>query len=176
MAVSFALMNVLIKGTASSIQAALKNLENYSKRSYELKEFTYDPNDNTIVKAGIVFPEREEYVTPGEIPFVSMTEIKFIGLGDGGNMYESNGSYVFYKDFGEKKISECYRFSIVNPHMEEFDAQRDVVENVLNSFMDHVWQYRFMDYSCGEYCRWTFNGKKAKALIEKWENDEKGKY
>jgi hypothetical protein len=174
--ISFALMNVLIKGTAISIQNALAKLE---LNSFVLKEFTYnsksvDASDSTIVKAGVVFEKwYEGFITPDEIPFASMTEIKFIGLGNGGDGYRSDGSYVFYKDFGESSVSECYQFSYISPHKEEFDAQWDVLDNVRNSFMDRAWQYRYEDYSCGEYCPWAFNSKKDKALILKWKSDEK---
>lgn len=173
--VKFALMNVLIKGTPSAIQNALSKID----AKYELKESTYNPkkakaDDTTIVKAGVIFEAwYEGFITPDEIPFVSIPDIKFIGLGNGGDGSRIDGSYVFYKDFGETSVSECYQFSGINPHMEEFEAQYDVLENVQNSFMDHPWQYRYEDYSCGEYGPWAFNSKKDKALIAKWKSDEK---
>ena len=41
-------------------------------------------------------------------------------------------------------------------HTKEFDAQDDVLNSVHRSFMDHAWQYRYEDYSCGEYCPWFY--------------------
>lgn len=168
-------MNVLIKGTTSAVKNALSKID----ADYELINLTYDPDkaqvdDTVIVKAGVIFEAWDEgYIEPDEIPFASIPEIKFIGLGNGGDGFRTDGSYVFYKDFGETSVSECYQFSRISPLREEFDAQYDVFENVYKSFMDHTWQYRFEDYSCGEYCSWAFNGKKDKALIEKWKSDEK---
>lgn len=171
---NFALMNVLIKGSAAAIQAALQKLDS---DLFELKTFTYDPKnltDPAIVKTGLVFKNvYEGFVTPDEIPFANMPEIKFIGLGNGIDGSRSDGCYVFYKDFKETSISECYKFTGISPFKEEFDAQEDVVDKVKNSFMDHTWQYRYEDYSCGEYCPWAFNRKKDKALIAKWKSDEK---
>lgn len=172
---TFILMNTLIKGTAASIQSALSKLD---PTSYELIEFTYnhkkvDVNDTAIVKAGVVFREiYEGVISSDEIPFASIPEIRFIGLANGLDGNRSDGSYVFYKDFGEVAVSTCYRFSPISPFQEEFDAQYDVVNNVHRSFMDHAWQYRYEDYSCGEYCPWSFNSKKDKALIAKWKSDE----
>lgn len=172
---TFILMNTMIKGTAASIQSALSKLD---PTSYELIEFTYnhkkvDANDTAIVKAGVVFREiYEGVISSDEIPFASIPEIKFIGLANGVDGDRSDGSYVFYKDFGEVGVSTCYKFSPISLFMEEFEAQYDVVNNVHRSFMDHAWQYRYMDYSCGEYCLWSFNGKKDKTLIAKWKSDE----
>ena len=172
---TFILMNTLIKGTAASIQSALSKLD---PTSYELIEFTYnhkkvDVNDTAIVKAGVVFREiYEGVISSDEIPFASIPEIKFIGLANGLDGNRSDGSYVFYKDFGEVGVSTCYQFSPISPFKEEFDAQYDVVNNVHRSFMDHAWQYRYEDYSCGEYCPWSFNSKKDKTLIAKWKSDE----
>lgn len=173
--ITFILMNTLIKGTAANIQMALSKL---NPDSYELIEFTYNrnnvnANDTSIVKVGVVFREiYEEVISSDEIPFASIPEIKFIGLANGKDGNRSDGSYVFYKDFGEVGVSTCYQFSKISPFKEEFDAQDDVLNNVHRSFMDHTWQYRYEDYSCGEYCPWSFNSKKDKALIAKWKSDE----
>lgn len=173
--ITFILMNALIKGPAVSIQTALSKLDS---NSYELIEFTYnhknvDVNDTAIVKAGVVFREiYEGVISSDEIPFASIPEIKFIGLANGCDGSRSDGSYVFYKDFGEVGVSTCYKFSPISPFKEEFDAQDDVLNNVHRSFMDHAWQYRYEDYSCGEYCPWSFNSKKDKTLIAKWKSDE----
>lgn len=173
--ITFILMNTLIKGPAASIQTALSKLD---PDSYELIEFSYnhknvDVNDSTIVKAGVVFREiYEGVISSDEIPFASIPEIKFIGLANGKDENRSDGSYVFYKDFGEVGVTTCYQFSPISPFKEEFDAQYDVLNNVHRSFMDHAWQYRYEDYSCGEYCPWSFNSKKDKALIAKWKSDE----
>ena len=172
---TFILMNTLMKGTAANIQAALSKLD---PKSYELIEFTYhhkkaDIYDASIVKAGIVFKEiYEKVISSDEIPFASIPDIKFIGLANGIDGDRADGSYVFYKDFGENAVSVCYRFSSVSPFKEEFDDQSDVLNDVHRSFMDHVWQYRYMDYSCGEYVSWAFNSKKDKSLIAKWKSDE----
>ena len=176
---TFIMMNVLIKGTAASIQRALATMD---PKSYELEKFTYnpqkvDPSDTTIVKVGIIFKEiyeLEAAISKDEIPFASMPEIKFIGMGNGHEKERSrtDGTYVFYKDFGETGVSECYQFTWVSPFKEEFDGQGDVIDKVLHSFMDHTWQYRFLNYSCGEYDPYAFNGKKDKALIKKWKSDE----
>lgn len=172
---TFILMNTLIKGTAASIQSASSKLD---PTSYELIEFTYnhknvDVNDTAIVKAGVVFREiYEGVISSDEIPFASIPEIKFIGLANGLDGNRTDGSYVFYKDFGEVGVSTCYQFSPISPFKEEFEAQYDVVNNVHRSFMDHAWQYRYKDYSCGEYRPWSFNSKKDKTLISKWKSDE----
>ena len=166
-------MNTLIKGTASNIQLALSKL---NPESFELIEFTYnhqkvDINDISIVKAGVVFRDiYDGVISSDEIPFASIPEIKFIGLANGSDGSCSDGSYVFYKDFGEVGVSTCYKFSHVSPFMEEFESQYDVLNSVHRSFMDRAWQYRFEDYSCGEYCPWSFNSKKDKALIAKWKS------
>ena len=55
---------------------------------------------------------------------------------------------------------------------EEFEGQGDVLDKVHHSFLDHTWQYRFLDYSCGEYDLYAFNGRKDKAIIKKWKSDE----
>lgn len=172
---TFILMNTLIKGTPASIRTALSKLD---PKSYELVEFTYNHkkvnvNDTSIVKAGVVFREiYEGVISSDEIPFATIPNIKFIGLANGCDGSRSDGSYVFYKDFGETGVSTCYKFSPISPFKEEFDDQYDVLENVHHSFMDHVWQYRFEDYSCGEYCPWSFNSKKDKDLIARWKSDE----
>lgn len=172
---TFVLMNTLIKGTAANIQTALSKLD---PDSYELIEFSYkhknvDANDDAIIKVGVVFREiYEGVISTDEIPFASIPEIKFIGLANGYDGSRSDGSYVFYKGFGEVGVSTCYKFSPVSPFKEEFDAQYDVLNNVHRSFMDHAWQYRYEDYSCGEYCPWSFNSKKDKDLIAKWKSDE----
>ena len=171
---TFALMNVLIKGTAASIKSALEKI---GSKPYELHTFTYDPknvdpSDTAIVKVGLVFEKwYEGYISKDEIPFASMPEIKFIGLGNGGDGYRTDGSYVFFKDFGETSISECYQFTRVSPLMEEFDGQDDVLDEVLHSFMDHTWEFEFEDYSCGEYMPYGFDDED---LVEKWGNDHEG--
>ncbi len=175
--ISFALMNILIKGTSASIQAVLDMLDKDSY-DYELELFSFDPenvdySDATIVKLGIIFVGgNEKYLTVEEVPGASIPDIKFIGMGDGGDAGCSDGTYVFYKDFGEILISECYQFSIYNPHMEEFEGQYDVLENVFTSFMDHTWSYIFEDFSCGEYVPYAFDSSKDKELIAKWEDDK----
>lgn len=171
----FALMNILIKGTPASIQSALAKLDS---TSYELVKFNYNPekvdsNDATIVKVGLVFNEWwEDFIAPDEIPFVDMPDIKFIGLGNGGDGNRCNGSFVFYKDFSETSVSEYYKFSETNPQMEEFDGQEDVCDAVCRSFMDRAWRFVYLDYSDGENHRWSFGKKKDKELIAKWENDK----
>ncbi|WP_026511590.1 DUF6273 domain-containing protein [Butyrivibrio sp. LC3010] len=177
--IMFALMNVLIQGKAVSIQNALSKLDS---DSYELKEFSYHPDkvdekDNTIVKTGVVFNTLfEDFISPEDIPFANMPEIKFIGLGNGGDGSRSDGTYVFFKDYGDIGISDYFKFSNVNPQMEEFEGQWDVLEKVHNSFMDREWQYKYEDYSCGEYCPWEFKGEKARELINKWESLEKDNF
>ena len=174
---TFVMMNVLIKGTAAAIQSALATLDS---KTYELKKFTYnpkkvDPTDSTIVKVGLIFKEiYKGAISKDEIPFASLQDIKFIGMGNGSDEENSrsDGTYVFYKDFGETRVSECYQFTRVSPFKEEFDGQGDVLDKVHHSFMDHTWQYRFLNYSCGEYDPYAFNGKKDKALIKKWKSDE----
>lgn len=176
---TFVLMNVLIKGTNASIKSALEKLDS---KSYELHAFTYnpqkkkaDPSDTTIVKAGLIFKDiYNGAISKDDIPFASMPDIKFIGMGNASDEEHSRfeGTYVFYKDFGETSVSECYQFTTVSPFKEEFDGQGDVLDKVHQSFMDHTWQYRFLNYSCGEYDPYAFNGKKDKALIKKWKSDE----
>ncbi len=174
---TFVMMNVLIKGTAASIKNALATMD---PKSYELEKFTYnpkkvDPSDTAIVKVGLVFKEiYEGAVSKDNIPFASLPDIKFIGMGNGFDVEtsRSDGTYVFYKDFGETGVSECYQFTRVSPFKEEFDGQGDVLNKVHHSFMDHTWQYRFLNYSHGEYDPYAFNGKKDKALIKKWKSDE----
>lgn len=178
MSEKFVLMNVLIKGTNASIKKALAKLD---PKSYEMHAFSYDPEkgkedaaDTSTVKVGLVFKNiYKGPVSKDEIPFATMPDVKFIGMGNGVNGNRSDGTYVFYKDFGEAGVSECYRFTNVSPFREEFEGQYDVLDKVRHSFMDHTWQYDFMNYSYGEYDPYAFNGKKDKALVEKWMRDEK---
>ena len=178
MSEKFVLMNVLIKGTNASIKKALAKLD---PKSYEMHTFSYDPEkeneeeaDTSTVKVGLVFNNiYKEAVSKDEIPFAAMPDVKFIGMGNGVDGSGSDGTYVFYKDFGETGASECYRFTNVSPFREEFEGQYDVLDKVRHSFMDHTWQYDFLNYSYGEYDPYAFNGKKDKALVEKWMSDEK---
>lgn len=178
MSEKFVLMNVLIKGTNASIKKALAKLD---PKSYEMHAFSYDPEkgkedaaDTSTVKVGLVFKNiYKGPVSKDEIPFATMPDVKFIGMGNGVNGNRSDGTYVFYKDFGEAGVSECYRFTNVSPFREEFEGQYDVLDKVRHSFMDHTWQYDFMNYSYGEYDPYAFNGKKDKVLVEKWMSDEK---
>ena len=173
--VQFEIMNVLIKGTSVNIKKALGKLK---KDTYELKEGTYNPdninpNDSKLYVAGIVF--RDWYdcgsYTTDTIPFGSITGVKFIGLGASNDVY---GSYVFYKDFGEKSISDIYRFSEVGPYQ---DDVYEIETKVLYSFMDHKWSFGFQDYSAddweNDYSEWEFDGKIAEYFITKWKKDSK---
>ena len=169
MANQFALMNVLIKGSSDSVESALKTLESYDYKLHKLSD-----SKDAVVKIGLVFNKwYEGFMHAKDVPFASIPEIKFIGLGNGGDDSQCDGSYVFFKDFEETGISECYKFTNSNPQMEEFDAQQDVLDKVLESFMDHAWSFRYENYSCGEFVPYAFGSKKDKALINKWKSDEK---
>ncbi len=143
-----------------------------------LKKITYNPkkvnpDDTSIVEAGLIFNTLfEDFISLKDVPLSGMENIKYIGLGNGGDGGRTDGSYVFYKNFGENAVSICFQFSSVNPHMEEFESQWDVVEKVHNSFMNKEWQYKYEDFSCGEYCPWEYKGKEAKELIGKWESND----
>ena len=171
---TFALINVLFKGTATAIKKALDTIDGdyFIANGYSFDPDNIDASDSTIIEAGVLFNIwDQEHLSEDKIPFAAIPDIKFIGLGDGGDDSRSDGSYVFYKGFGETSISECFRFSYFGPHMEEFDAQYEVLEKASRTFMDHEWNYEFEDYSCGELVSWEFKGKEAKKLIDKWKND-----
>ena len=170
---TFTLFNVMIKGVAASIKTALDEIDS---DSYEFYPFTYDPeidsSDTTVVKAGIVFKKwNEGYISKNDIPFSFMPDIKLIGLGNGGDGYVSNGLYVFFKDFGETSVSECYQFTPVSPHKVGIKAQDDVLDRVLHSFMDHPWEFEFKDRSCGKPIKYGFN-KWDIEVVKRWNADE----
>lgn len=176
----FAIMNVLIKGRKESVEQAISNFE---PMSYELHSFEFKPNEDNLVgikkiKVGLVFSDfysYEKFMEKDEIPFSSIPDIKFIGMANAINGNYSDGTYVFYKDFGEISISECYQFTFVSPFKEEFDGQSKVINKVCHSFMDHTWHYKYLDYGCGEYDSYAFGEKTDIELIEKWKRDEKKK-
>ena len=176
--ISFQIMNVLIKGTPSAIKNALNKLK---PDSYVLTKFSYNPKkvdieDTNIVKAGLTFEDwfEGEYVTPEKISFVSMPDVRFIGLGAGGDGCRSDGSYVFYKDLGATSITQCYKFDEASPFMEEAgEVYGTLIVNVLKSFMDHTWKFRYKSWSTGENCFWAFNSERDKELIAEWKKDDK---
>ena len=178
-------MNMLIKGTWSAIHKALKTsgLPSYTLAA----DSTYNPvvkgtKDLAMKKARVLFDMfNAAYMTPNQMPMGNDKEVKFLMMGCGGDPTQSDGTYAIFKDFGEKKPSVVWKFEKhANPHMEEFDTQSNMLESVWNSFLDHEWKYSFQDYSCGSGS-YKFSGKKAKELIEKWNDDanfkldEKGK-
>lgn len=171
---TFAPINLLLKGSSVAIQKALAQAE---LPEYELRLFSYDPDcvdpsDTSIKSVGLVFELfSENYMTADEFPFASIPDVKFLCLGDGGDGYRADGTYAAFKDFGETSVQICYRFSRANPHMEEFEEYSDVLEQVRESFLDHVWAFEYEDYSCGEFLKYAFRKEKDIALIGLWEND-----
>ena len=174
MAKTFSPINILIKGSSASIQQALA-LPGLPE--YECRYLSYDPNcvdssDTQMKEVGLIFELfTDKYMAANDIPFAKMPDVKFVVLGDGGDDFRSDGSYAAYKDFGETSVKVCYRFSNANPHMEEFESQYEVLERVQESFLDHIWEFTYDDYSCGAYLRYAFNKKKDKELVEKWKDD-----
>ena len=175
--VSFSPMNAIIKGTASAIREALESsgLPEYSlNRSSTYNPAQVDPDDQSMKTAKVVFEMFNEiFMTTRNMPLGKNPAIKFLILGDGGTEGMSDGTYAIFKDFSETTPSAMWHEEYLNPHMEEFDGQAVVIEEVWGSFLDHEWSFDYEDYSCGEICAYAFKGKKAKELIAKWENDEK---
>ncbi len=176
--VSFYPMNVLIKGTWEAIHKSLtvSGIPHYKLDAYS----TFDPDradkgDRTLKKAGVIFDMfNEAYTTTDRMPMGSMKDVKFIMLACGGTPTWSDGTYAIYKDFGETAPSVIWQFEkYTNPHMEEFDAQHDILEKVWQTFLNKEWKKSYFDYGGGMPASFRFTGKKAQELVEKWNNDER---
>lgn len=147
--VSFYPMNALIKGSPSAISIALQ--------SSDLPTFTLDPsstykpeqadsNDQSIKTAKVVFEMYNGfYMKAKEFSLGKNPSIKFLILASGGSAISSDGTYFIFKDFSETTPSTMLHEKYVNPHMEEFEGQYEVIEQVWYSFLDHEWQYGFED-------------------------------
>lgn len=158
---TFAPMNMVIKGTPASIQAALAMP---GMPTYTLRE----PIDKTaaLTTAHVIYEVyHSTYIQAVDIPFAAMPDVKFLMLGDGGDYGRSDGTWAIYKEFGAKEVAFCDQFTWNSIHQEEF--QDEIAIDVWESFLDEDWSYEYEDYSCGETLAFEYTFK----IAHQWADD-----